>query len=219
MMTAALGHLGAEVAAVIDAGAEMIHFDVMDGHFAGPLTVGPAFISAVDSRVLKDVHLMVDDPASGIERYVDAGADLLTFHVEAARQSRAVLRRIAEAARSRESERPITRGVALNPSTPLEVVEPLLGDLDYVLVLAVDPGYSGQIFAPSTPGRVERLRRMVESAGVHVAIGVDGGITRDNLPKVAALAPDVIVAGSAIFDGEDAPGNTRQVLALLSDSA
>jgi ribulose-phosphate 3-epimerase len=218
LMAANLARIDAQIADVVAAGVEMVHVDVMDGHFCGPLTVGPTVIRALPSSVVKDVHLLIDDPMSTIESYLDAGADMVTFHVEAARQPRAVLRRIAAGPRSRERQDAVLRGVALNPSTPLEVVEPLLGDLDYILLLAIDPGWPGQSFAPSTVRRLERLRRLVAEAEVEVVIGIDGGVTRDNLVMLAGLGPDVVVSGSAIFDGTSAASNVRSALGILAGS-
>jgi ribulose-phosphate 3-epimerase len=218
LMAADPGHLARDLDAVGRAGIEMVHVDVMDGRFCRPVTVGPAFLRSIPDSMIKDVHLLVDDPAGAVESFVEAGADMVTFHVEAAPQPRAVLRRIGEGPRTRERRDPVVRGIAVNPSTPLEFLEPLLDGLDYILLLAIDPGWPGQSFAGTTQRRLERVRRMVEDAGVSIAVGIDGGVTAGNLGAVASLAPDVVVSGSAIFDGRDAPANVRTFLHELARS-
>lgn len=210
------GHLAADLASIRDAGVEMVHVDVMDGVFAGPLTVGPNILQAIPDGLASDVHLMVHDPLASVEAFLEAGADLLTFHVESVVQARPVLRRIAEGPRRRERAGPVGRGIALNPSTPLEAVEPLLEEVDYVLLLAVDPGWPGGGFAPATARRIARVREIVAQLGLPVTVGIDGAVTRRNLPDVAALGPDVVVSGSAVFVGQDAPGNARDFLAVLA---
>jgi ribulose-phosphate 3-epimerase len=215
-MAANIGRLALELETIAGAGVEMVHVDVMDGRFCGPITVGPAFLRSIPGSILTDVHLLVDDPAAALEPFLEAGADMVTFHVEAASQPRALLRRIGQGPRTRDHSYPVLRGVALNPSTPLEFLEPLLDDLDYILLLAIDPGWPGQSFASTTGRRLERVRRLVEDAGVHIAVGIDGGVTGKNFVAVASLQPDVIVSGSAIFDGPDPSANARAFLEELT---
>ena len=199
VLTADLLRLGEELALLEKAGAKLVHVDVMDGVFCPLMTVGPAFISALDGLFLKDVHLMVEQPESKVEAYVEAGADLIAFHVEATRHPYRVLQSLEGTG--------VVRGAALNPGTPLALVEPLLDELDYVLLLAVNPGWSGQRLAESTGRRIAVLRELIGDRNVFV--GIDGGVTKENVALVAAMGPDVIVTGSAVFDGKTPLDNAR----------
>jgi len=212
MITADLLRLGDELAVLEAAGVELVHVDVMDGVFCPMLTVGPPVIKAMRTGLIKDAHLMIDDPLATIDQYVAAGADMITFHVEGPRQPHRVLQVLASAVNTNDPDRGIIRGVAINPSTPLAVLEPLLGDVDYVLILAVNPGWGGQEFIASTEHRLEQARRLIERSGCEILLGVDGGVTRANIEHVAGLGADIIVSGSAIFDGRDAAANAAFLL-------
>ncbi len=218
MITADLGHLADEIGVLASAGVELVHIDVMDGVFCPMFTVGPPVVRAIRSPLLKDVHLMIDDPLSKVDAFVAAGADLITFHVEGARQPHRVLRVLGEAVNANDPERGLVRGIALNPSTPVDVVEPLLDDVEMVMVLAVDPGWGGQAFIPSTERRLERARSMIEASGRRILLGVDGGVTRDNVGRIAGMGVDLIVSGSAIFDGRAAAENATAMLDLVRAS-
>jgi ribulose-phosphate 3-epimerase len=211
MLTADLGRLDEELALVEHEGAQLVHVDVMDGVFVPPLTLGAPVVRRMRTRMLIDVHLMVEDPASKVDAFVEAGADLITFHVEAARQPHRVLTALHAAAG--DHGRGILRGVAVTPSTPVDAIDPLLDELEYVLVLAVDPGWSGQSFLPGTAARVERARQLIEARGRPILLGIDGGVTRDNLDEVLRMGADIVVTGSAVFDGVDPAGNARSMLA------
>jgi ribulose-phosphate 3-epimerase len=199
--------MGEELGRLESAAADYVHIDVMDGCFCPQLTVGPPVIGALRTRLRKDVHLMIEDPLDKVGAYVDAGADMLTFHVEATRHPHRVLQALGSA---------VTRGIALNPGTPVEVVEPLLDDVELVLVLAVNPGWGGQRFAANTQRRVAAVRELVDRNKSSVMVGVDGGVTRDNIRSIAAMGVDLIVAGSAVFDGGDAIANLRQLRAGMT---
>ncbi len=203
-------HMGDELARIEHAGADYVHFDVMDGCFCPQLTVGPQVIGALTTPLRKDVHLMIEEPLEKVRAYVDAGADMLTFHVEATRHPHRVLQVLGQALGTG-----VMRGVALNPGTPVSAVEPLLDDAELVLVLAVNPGWGGQRFLPGTERRLEAARAMIERSGRKVMLGVDGGITRDNVGAVARMGVDLIVTGSAVFDGGDAAANLRGIRAAL----
>jgi ribulose-phosphate 3-epimerase len=161
-------------------------------------------IGALKTRLRKDVHLMIEEPLEKVRAYVEAGANVLTFHVEATQHPDRVLQVLGST---------VARGIALNPGTPVEVVEPLLDEVELVLVLAVNPGWGGQRFVPNTQRRLAAVRDLIDRSGRGVMLGVDGGVTRENVGSIAAMGVDVIVAGSAVFDGGDAGANLRQLRA------
>ena len=212
MLTADLGALNDQLALVAAEGVELVHVDVMDGVFCPMLTVGAPVVGAMRTPMLQDVHLMVDDPLAKVGAFVAAGADMVTFHIEGAPQPRRVLTSLAGAVNVHDPERGVLRGVAITPSTPVDAIEPLLGDLEYVLILAVDPGWGGQGFAPSTPDRVAAARELIAASGRTILLGIDGGVTRDNIGDVLALGADIVVTGSAVFDGKAVAANARHML-------
>lgn len=214
ILTADLLHLGDELRLLERAGARIVHTDVMDGVFCPQLTVGTPFVKAQRTSLLKDAHLMIEEPLDKVQAFVDAGADIITFQVEGARHPHRVLQALGSVTNANDPERGIMRGVALNPGTPVETIEPLLGDLEYVMLLAVNPGWSGQSFIASTERRVERARELIAASGRDILLGVDGGITKANVGRVAALGVDIIVTGSAVFDGRTPESNAREMLAL-----
>ena len=207
--------MGAELQRLEAAGADYVHLDVMDGCFCPQLTAGAPVIAALKTRLPKDVHLMIEDPLEKVGAYVDAGADMVTVHVESTRHPHRVLQALG-AVKTRAG-RAVKRGIALNPGTPTSAVEPLLDQAELVLVLAVNPGWSGQRFLPETERRLAAVREMIRRSGRDVLLGVDGGITRDNVGVVAAMGVDLVVTGSAVFDGGDAAANLRLVRARANE--
>jgi len=203
-------HIGDELARLERGGADYVHFDVMDGCFCPLLTLGLPVIGALKTGLRKDVHLMIDEPLEKVRAYVDAGADMLTFHVEATRHPHRVLQALGPDVR---------RGIALNPGTPVSAIEPLVDEAELVLVLAVNPGWGGQRFAPETPRRLDAAREIIERSGRKVMLGVDGGITRENVGSVARMGVDLIVTGSAVFDGGDAVANLQAMRAAVTGAA
>lgn len=212
VLTAALSSLGAEVSLMEQAGVRMLHFDVMDGCFTPMMTFGPPLIGAVKTSLLKDVHLMIRDPLEKIETYVAAGADMITVHVESCTHVHRVLQTMGKLSSRNAPEHRLLRGVAINPGTPVEALAPLLDEVDVVLVLAVNPGWGGQRFIPSTRQRLASVKEMIGQAKRDILVGVDGGIDRSNIAEVAGLGPHIIVTGSAVFDGKDPAANARFML-------
>ena len=202
VLSADLLRLGEELEALDEAGVGLAHVDVMDGVFCPQMTVGRSFVAALPDRFVKDVHLMVEEPLTKAQDYVDAGAGIVTFHIESTRHPHRVLQSLAGSG--------VVRGVALNPGTALSTLEPLLDQLELVLVLAVNPGWSGQSFIPTTERRITNVRALV--AGREIVIAVDGGITKANVERVASLGVDLIVTGSAVYDGGPAADNARAML-------
>jgi ribulose-phosphate 3-epimerase len=202
MLTADLLRLGEELEAIGDAGVELVHVDVMDGVFCPQTTVGPPVVRAIPESFVKDVHLMVDDPLEKVADYVAAGAGIITFHVESTRHPHRVLQSLAGTG--------VARGIALNPGTPLGTVEPLLDEFELLLVLAVNPGWSGQQFIPATERKLHHARELIGDR--EIALAVDGGITKENAEHVASLGVDVVVTGSAVFDGVAPADNARRML-------
>ncbi len=202
-------HLSQDFAALQAAGVEIVHIDVMDGVFCPQMTVGPSFVRAIPDTFTKDVHLMIDEPLGKVEEYVAAGADILTFHVEATRHAHYLLRTLAAAN--------VMRGVAIKPGTPLTAIEPLIDELDYVLILAVEPGRPGERFHSTAGAKLIAARELLAGRGIFV--GIDGGVTKQNAREVASLSPDVVVAGSAIFDGEPLVESARRMLKLCRGRA
>jgi ribulose-phosphate 3-epimerase len=202
MLTADLLCLGDELGALDEAGVNAVHVDAMDGVFCPQATFGPPLVRALPDRFIKDVHLMVDEPLEKVGAYVDAGADILTFHVESTRHPHRVLQSLTGTG--------VVRGVALNPGTPVAAVEPLLDELELILILGVNPGWGGQSFIASSEARIAEVRTLVERRTTVIA--VDGGITKANVQHVASLGVDLIVTGSAVYDGKAPAENARAML-------
>jgi ribulose-phosphate 3-epimerase len=173
----------------------------MDGRFCPQLTAGPFFVKGVKTSMLKDVHLLVDDPLPLIPEFAAAGADIITVHAETGRFVRRALQLIAEQKNANDAGRGILRGLALNPGTPLEAAVPLLDETDIVFLVAVEPGFPKQRFAPATPERSARLRNMFSGPAGRPLLGIDGGITKETIAAAGACGADIVVSGSAVFEG------------------
>ncbi len=197
ILAADFARLGEEVAQVEAAGADLLHVDVMDGHFVPNLTIGPPVIKALDAvtRLPLDVHLMVQEPDALLPAFIAAGSDNLTVHVEACRHLHRTIQIIKEAG--------VRASVVLNPATPLYALEEILPELHMVLLMSVNPGFGGQRFLPSTLDKIRALKQQITARGLHVAIEVDGGVNPSNARAVREAGADVLVAGTAIFGQPD----------------
>jgi ribulose-phosphate 3-epimerase len=209
ILSADFARLGEEIAAVTAAGADFIHVDVMDGHFVPNLTIGPAVIKAIraHSTLPFDVHLMISPVDPFIDEFVKAGADILTVHPEAGPHLHRTLQAIRAA-----GARP---GVALNPATPVAAIEPVLGDVDLILVMSVNPGFGGQAFIASQLKKIETIRTLIDRSGRDIMLEVDGGVNAETARAVIAAGATVLVAGSAVFKGE-AKNYAANIAALRS---
>ncbi len=187
--------LGEEVRAITAAGADYVHVDVMDGHFVPNITIGPGVVKALraHSELPFDVHLMISPADPFLAAFAEAGADILTLHPEAGphlHRSIQIIKSLGKKA-----------GVSLNPATPVEAVEPVLGDVDLVLVMSVNPGFGGQSFIPAALDKIRALRARIDAAGRTIDLEVDGGINFDTARQAIAAGADVLVAGTATFEG------------------
>jgi ribulose-phosphate 3-epimerase len=209
VLAADFARLGEQVREAVRAGVDWIHVDVMDGHFVPNLSIGPPVIKALRpvTKLPFDVHLMIEKPELSIPDYVNAGADRLTVHVETCPHLHRTIQQIGSLGAK--------TGVTLNPGTPLETLEPVLAEVDLVLIMSVNPGFGGQSYIPKSTERVARVREMLDAAGSPAELQADGGINQETAREVAQAGATVLVVGSGIYGGR---GSVAQNVAKLREA-
>ncbi len=205
ILSADFSRMGEEIKAVEAAGADIIHVDVMDGHFVPNITIGPLIVEAARraTKLPLDVHLMIENPERYVADFAKAGADYLVVHVETGYHLHRLVQQMKELK--------VKPGVALNPSTPLSVLDHILPDLDLVVIMSVNPGFGGQSYIPAATAKIKALRRSIDELGLRTEIEVDGGVKPENAKDVIAAGADILVAGSAVFGKKDYAAAIRGV--------
>ena len=206
ILSADFTRLGVQIAEVTRAGADYIHVDVMDGHFVPNISIGAPVVASI-RRVTSlplDVHLMIEHPERYISDFVEAGADIITVHVEASPYLHGTIKAI--------KEQGAKAGVSLNPPTPISAADEFIHNVDLVLIMSVNPGFGGQSFIPETLPRIESMRKIIDNRKPGVELEVDGGINADNAPDIVRAGADVLVAGNSIFRAEDGISQAMQRL-------
>jgi len=206
ILSADFSRLGEEISAVEAGGAKIIHVDVMDGHFVPNITIGLPVVRSLRKAtgLVIDAHLMIEEPGRYAAQFAEAGADMVSVHVEADVHLQRTLTAIREAGAK--------AGIAINPATPLVALEEALPFADFVLLMSVNPGFGGQRFISTSLDKLRRLKAMIEQKGLAVKIEIDGGIDEDNIAEIAAAGAEIIVAGSAVFGKDDPAGAVRGLM-------
>ena len=205
ILSADFSKLGEEIIKIDQAGADMIHIDVMDGHFVPNLTLGAPIVKALRTvtKLPFDVHLMINNPENLIDDFIAAGADIITIHIEAANHLHRLVQKVKSSG--------VKVAVSLNPATPLNTLEEILPELDMVLLMSVNPGFGGQSFIPATLNKIARLKEMIDAKKLQIDIQVDGGINLETAPKVIKHGANILVAGSAVYGSNDIKGTIAQL--------
>jgi len=211
ILSADFSKLGEEVREVEACGADLIHCDVMDGHFVPNITIGPMVIKALRkvTKLPLDVHLMIEKPERYIKEFIEAGSTMLAIHVEATAHLQRHIQYI--------KEQGVKAGVSLNPSTPLDTLDFILSEVDFVLIMTVNPGFGGQKFLRSMLPKIKQLRKMINEKGLSAEIEVDGGIGVDNIKDASQAGADIFVAGNAIFGSGDYRKTIKEMREKISE--
>lgn len=209
ILSADFSRLGEEIKAIEKAGADLIHVDVMDGHYVPNITIGPGVVSSLRKAtgLPFDVHLMIEDPDRYIDAFVDAGSNIITVHAEAVIHLHRTVHYI--------KGKGVKVGVSLNPSTPLACVEEILPDIDLLLIMTVNPGFGGQKFISGMLPKIRKARELAQTRGLKMAIEVDGGVTAENIGTLAEAGADIFVAGAAIFGSASYSDTINRMKAIL----
>jgi len=212
ILSADFSRLGEEITRVAEAGADLIHVDVMDGHFVPNLTFGPPVIESIRSvtNLPFDVHLMIENPERHIEAYAKAGSDIITVHVEAETHLHRAIQSI--------KEKGIKAGVSLNPATPVCLIEDIIEDIDLVMIMSVNPGFGGQKCIMNSMSKITRARRLIEERSPGVRLEVDGGVKVDNIRTFKNAGADIFVAGSEIFHSKDYAATIGEMRKILDEA-
>jgi len=212
ILSADFSRLGEEIKAVEKAGADLIHVDVMDGHYVPNITIGPGVVSSLrkTTSLPFDVHLMIEDPDRYIDAFVDAGSNIITVHAEAVTHLHRTVQYI--------KAKGVRAGVSLNPSTPLACVEEILPDIDLLLIMTVNPGFGGQKFISGMLPKIRKAREFAQARGLKMAIEVDGGVTAENIGTLADAGADIFVAGAAVFGSPSYSDTIRKMKGILAKS-
>jgi len=210
ILSADFAALGAAIAAVERGGADLIHVDVMDGHFVPNLTMGPPVVRSISkvAKVPLDIHLMIEEPDRYLEAFVRAGAAMISVHVEVSPHLHRTIQAIKELGAK--------AGVALNPSTPVVALEQIAGDVDHVLVMSVNPGFGGQTFIPRSESKIQAVRALLDRQGSAAPIEVDGGVDLSNAARIVEAGGTILVAGNSIFGTGDPERATRELRAAAT---
>jgi ribulose-phosphate 3-epimerase len=213
ILAADFASLGTEIEAAVRGGADIIHVDVMDGHFVPNITIGPPVVRSIrkTTTLPLDVHLMISEPDRYVEAFVNAGANMVSVHVEVLPHLHRTIGFIKKLGAK--------AGVVLNPSTPVASIQDVAADVDYVLVMSVNPGFGGQVFIPHSVKKIQAVRTLLDSVGNRAPVEVDGGIDETTIPRVVEAGAEILVAGQAVFGGGQAETAARELKAIALSAA
>jgi len=205
ILSADFSRLSEEIRSIEKGNADMVHIDIMDGHFVPNLTIGPLVVDSINkvTDLVLDVHLMIEDPEKYIEEFIKAGADMISVHLEATDHLHRLIQMI--------KKNNILAGVALNPSTPITMLEEIIGDLDFIVIMSVNPGFGGQKYIPQSTQKVRKLKKMINDLKLDIDIQVDGGVNDVNAKELIAGGADILVAGSFVFGADDRSGAIKLI--------